>query len=306
MKSYLWFILGVVSAVLLTYAPQFISPKKEMVTEKVIVAEGHQQSYEVEMPSEFEFCGEKVPLEDPDVYERFDRELYVNSYWHSHTILVLKRAQRWLPTLEKILKEEGVPDDFKYLCIIESDLMRTARSGAGASGFWQFMSSTAREYGLKVTKEVDERYHVEKATYAACTYLKKAKEKLGSWTLAAAAYNRGVSGIQRGLRDQKVENYYDLLLNEETSRYVFRILALKEIMMYPEKYDFELSTHQLYMPHELRSIKIKKSIPDLATFAKEQGYNYKILKRYNPWLRSNKLTVKHGDTYIITLPVKAK
>ncbi|MBD0401708.1 lytic transglycosylase domain-containing protein [Flammeovirga sp. EKP202] len=302
MKSFLWFLLGAISVALLTYAPQFVSPKSEVVTEKVIVKELEANSYELPMPESFSFCDEKVPLSDPDVYERFDRELYVNSYWHSHTILVLKRAERWIPRIEEILKEEGIPDDFKYLCIIESDLMLNARSSAGAAGFWQFMPSTAREYGLTVNKEVDERYNVEKATRAACVYLKKAKEKLGTWTLAAAAYNRGPSGIAKALKDQKVSSYYDLLLNEETSRYMFRILALKEIMLEPDKYSFELSTHQLYTEEAIKTMKIDTSIPDLASFAKEQGINYKILKRYNPWLRSNKLTIKRGKTYIITLP----
>lgn len=302
MKSFLWFLLGAVSVALLTYAPKFITPKPEVITEKVIVTELEANSYELPMPDQFSFCGEKVPLNDPDVYERFDRELYVNSYWHSHTILVLKRAERWLPRIEEILKEEGIPDDFKYLCIIESDLMLNARSSSGAAGFWQFMPSTARDYGMTVNKEVDERYNVEIATHAACRYLKKAKEKLGTWTLAAAAYNRGPSGVARALEDQKVSNYYDLLLNEETSRYVFRILALKEIMEQPNKYSFELSTHQLYTAEALKTIKVKSSISDLATFAKEQGINYKTLKRYNPWLRANKLTVRHGKTYIITLP----
>lgn len=302
MKSFLWFLLGAISVALLTYAPQFITPKSEVITEKVIVKELEANSYELPMPEQFDFCGEKVPLTDPDVYERFDRELYVNTYWHSHTILVLKRAEKWIPRIEEILKEEGIPDDFKYLCIIESDLMLNARSSSGAAGFWQFMPSTARDYGLTVNREVDERYNVDKATHAACQYLKKAKDKLGTWTLAAAAYNRGPSGIAKALKDQKVSDYYDLLLNEETSRYVFRIIALKEIMEQPEKYSFELSTNQLYTETAVKQIKVKTSISDLASFAKDQGINYKILKRYNPWLRANKLTVKNGKIYTITLP----
>ncbi|MBB3700815.1 transglycosylase SLT domain-containing protein [Flammeovirga yaeyamensis] len=301
MKSFLWFVLGLVTAGLLTYVFHVVSPN-ERIIEKVIVSEGEQFSYELDLPKDFEFAGEKVPLDEEDIIERFDREMYVNSYWHSHTILVLKRAQRWLPMIDKILKEEGVPSDFKYLCIIESDLMLTARSGSGAAGFWQFMPSTAREYGLTVTKEVDERYHVEKATHAACQYLKKAKDRLGTWTLAAAAYNRGVTGILKGMKDQKVDNYYDLLLNQETSRYVFRILALKEIMSDPKKYNFELSTHQLYNEEKTRTVTVKKTISNLAEFAKQEGVNYKILKRHNPWLRQNKLTVRKGKSYVITLP----
>ncbi|OHX67569.1 lytic transglycosylase domain-containing protein [Flammeovirga pacifica] len=301
MKSFLWFLLGLVSAGVLTYTFHVISPN-ERIIEKVIVSEGEQFSYELHLPDTFNFAGERVPLEEEDILERFDREMYVNSYWHSHTILVLKRAERWLPTIDRILKEENVPSDFKYLCIIESDLMLQARSGAGASGFWQFMPSTARDYGLTVTKEVDERYHVEKATHAACQYLKKAKKRLGTWTLAAAAYNRGVTGILKNLKDQKVENYYDLLLNAETSRYVFRILALKEIMSDPKKYNFELSTQQLYQEEKTRTVTVTKSISNLAEFAKTEGVNYKILKRHNPWLRQNKLTVRKGKSYIITLP----
>lgn len=255
----------------------------------------------IKVPESYVFCGEKVPLDDIDVRERFDRELYVNSFWHSNTILMLKRANRWLPVMAKILKEEGVPEDFKYLAMIESGLQNVV-SPAGARGFWQFLPSTAKEYGLTVTKEVDERYHVEKATKAACEYLKDAKEKLGSWTLAAAAYNRGVNGIRKVLSKQQATNYYDLLLNSETSRYVFRILAIKEIHGNPEKYGFNLDKDQLYPLERLKYEKIDKSIPNLADYAKDKKISYKLLKRYNPWLRESSLTISQGKSYLIALP----
>ncbi|GAA4829977.1 lytic transglycosylase domain-containing protein [Algivirga pacifica] len=255
----------------------------------------------LKVPQPYSFCDEPVNLKDIDVQERFERELYVNTFWHSNTILLLKRAHRWLPVIAEILKEEDVPEDFKFLPLIESGLTNVT-SPAGASGYWQFLKSTAKDYGLTVNKEVDERYHVQKATRAACHYLKKAKERLGSWTLAAAAYNRGVTGIERALEDQQAENYYDLLLNEETSRYVFRILAIKEIYRNPQKYGFPLYNSSYYTMEDLKYQSVSESVGNLASFAKSHGISYKLLKRYNPWLRKNKLTVNKGTSYLIALP----
>lgn len=255
------------------------------------------------LPAKADFAGENVPLHIADVKERLDREMVVNTNLHSNTTLVLKRANRVFPVIEPILKQYGVPDDFKYLAVIESGLVNVV-SPAKATGVWQFMEQTAKEKGMEVTPTVDERYHLEKSTEAACKYLLEAKQRFGNWTLAAAAYNAGMAGINRQLERQAVSDYYDLLLVEETSRYVFRILALKEIMTNPEKYGFGFPVEQLYHPIETRKVEIDSSITDLALFAKNQGINYKILKLHNPWLRDRKLENKTRKKYIIEIPVE--
>ena len=217
------------------------------------------------LPQEMTFAGEKVPLNQVDVKERLDRELHINTYWHNNTIFLIKKANRWFPAIEKVLADEGVPDDFKYLTAIEGNL-RNDISPKNAVGFWQFRRSTAREYGLEVSREVDERYDPIKSTYAACRYLKKAYERFGSWTMVAASYNRGMAGISRAIDDQKVDSYYDLLLNEETSRYVFRILAIKEIIADPAKYNFNIDEEHLYEPYSLQFVEVSNSIDDLVAF----------------------------------------
>ena len=234
--------------------------------------------------------------------ERLDRELHINTYWHNNSIFIYKRSNRWLPQIEAILQEEGVPDDFKYLAVIESGLLNVT-SPAKAVGFWQFLKPTARELGLEVTKEVDERYHPLKSTRAACKYLKKAYTSFGRWTLVAASYNMGIRGLNNRLEEQKVNSYFDLLLNEETSRYVFRALAAKELITNPEKYGFEIPEDHLYKQEPLREIEITQSIDDLVLFAQDHGINYKILKKHNPWLRRKLLTVKKGEIYTISIPV---
>lgn len=253
-------------------------------------------------PMKIDFAGEEVPTFMDDVYERLDRELVTNTNYHSNTILVLKRANKAFPIIEPILKNHGIPDDFKYLAVIESSLINVV-SPAGARGVWQFMPSTAKEKGLEVTDEVDERYHLEKSTEAACLYLKDAKEKFGSWTLAAASYNGGMNGVQRQLELQGVTSYYDVLLNEETSRYVFRILALKEIMSNSAEYGFKLPKEGLYKKVQVKKIEVDSSIADFASFAKSQGINYKILKIHNPWLRDKKLDNPNKKKYIIEIPI---
>jgi membrane-bound lytic murein transglycosylase D len=253
------------------------------------------------IPTQMDFSGENAPLHISDVRERLDREMVININLHSTTTLILKRANRTFPIIEPILKKYGVPDDFKYLAVIESGLVNVV-SPAGAKGVWQFMPETAKEKGMEVNDIVDERYHLEKSTEAACKYLLEAKSKFGNWTLAAAAYNGGVAGVTRQMNLQQESNYYDLLLTEETSRYVFRILALKEIMRNPVKYGFEIATDQLYYPIETKKIDIDSSITDLASFAKNQGINYKILKIHNPWLRDRKLENKTKKKYIIEIP----
>ena len=248
-----------------------------------------------------DFSGEEVPTFMADVQERLDKEMITNMNYHTNTTLVIKRANKVFPIIEPILKKYGVPDDFKYLAVIESSLVN-AVSPAGARGVWQFMPATAKEKGMEVSDEVDERYHLEKSTEAACKYLLVAKEKFGSWTLAAASYNGGMNGISKKMEEQQVDNYYDLLLTEETSRYVFRILALKEIMKNSDKYGFKIPNEALYYAIPTKKIVIDTTITDLAKFAKTQGVNYKILKIHNPWLRDKKLTVTTGKKYEIEIP----
>lgn len=255
------------------------------------------------VPGEVSFANEKAPLEVYDVKERFERELLVNANLHSSTILIIKRANRAFPVIEPILKEYNVPDDFKYLAVIESSLTN-AVSSAGARGFWQFMEGTAKESGMEVTSTVDERYHLVKSTHAACKYLLKAKEKFGSWTLAAASYNAGMAGISNQMESQKVDNYYDLLLNEETSRYVFRIHALKQIMENPQNFGFAVNKDDLYELLPTKKVEVDSTINDLASFAKTQGINYKILKLHNPWLRDKKLPNPTKKLYVIEIPTE--
>jgi membrane-bound lytic murein transglycosylase D len=249
------------------------------------------------------FCGEAVPLEIPDVWERYDKEMTINKNLHASTELVIKRANRYFPVMEPILAKYGVPDDFKYLAVIESKL-ENAVSPAGARGIWQFMPATAKEYGLEVNDFVDERYHLEKSTEAACKYLLAAKQKFGTWTLAAASYNGGMNGITRQIERQKVSDFYDLLLTEETFRYVFRILALKEIMQNPEKYGYTIAENELYPPFHTQKVETDSAVQNLADFAQQYNTNYKTLKIHNPWLRDISLPNKTKKMYYIEIPVK--
>jgi membrane-bound lytic murein transglycosylase D len=255
-----------------------------------------------DLPEEIGFSGEPVPLHQPDVMERFEREIYVNVYWQSNMILLMKRAGKFLPTIEKILKEQGVPDDFKYLAMAESGLLNVV-SPAGARGFWQFMPGTAKDYGLEVSNDVDERYHLEKSTLAAAKYLKAAFGKFGNWTSVAASYNMGIAGIGNRKEEQNQSDYYNLHLVEETSRYLFRILAFKEIFENPVKYGFDLSEDAIYKQPLFRELKVDQDISNLAQWAIRHNSNYKELKIHNPWLRSSKLNVRKGKDYLIKLPV---
>lgn len=257
--------------------------------------------YALNLPEKMDFAGENVPLELQDIHERMDRELLVNTYWQSNGLLLLKRANKYFPIIEPILAEEGIPDDFKYLAVIESGLTQ-AISPARAVGFWQIMEGTGKDYKLEINDNVDERYHIEKSTRVASQYLKKSKEKFGTWTLAAAAFNAGDRGIQRQLDRQKVDDYYDLLLGEETGRYLFRILALKEIMNNPEKYGFNFDDEHLYKPIPTRRVKVDTAVSDFADFAKEFDINYKILKLHNPWLREAHLNNASRKVYYIEIP----
>lgn len=255
-------------------------------------------------PKSASFAGEKVPLNRIDVRESLKKELIVNSYWHSQTIQLLKNAPRYFHIIEPILKEEGIPEDFKYLAVIESSLNPLAYSPAGAAGLWQFMEGTAQEFGMEVDKQVDERYNIEKSTRAAAAYLKKAYRKFGSWTTAAASYNAGMKMLANQMEIQKENNYYDLLLGDETGRYVFRILALKEILAQPDKYNFHVE--DTYSPEKTKVVEVKESIDNWADFAQKQNVSYKTLKRFNPWLRKNELKNARLRTYYITIPVKTE
>ncbi|MBL7962252.1 MAG: lytic transglycosylase domain-containing protein [Flavobacteriales bacterium] len=259
--------------------------------------------FSLTLPSEITFCGEPVPMDKLDVRERLDRELLVNTYWQSNSLLALKRATRWFPMIEEVLRENGVPDDMKFIALIESGLTNTV-SPKGATGYWQFMKETALQYGMEVNGEVDERYHVRRSTEAACRYLKEAHAKYGSWALAAASYNLGPGGLDRQLERQQVGNYFDLLLPEETSRYVFRVLAMKEILRDPARYGFHLREQDRYAPYRTRTVSVTGPVTDITAFATRQGTDYKTVKLLNPWLRDAKLTNKEGRNYTLLLPAE--
>ncbi len=259
--------------------------------------------FSLNIPDDLVFAGEKVPLEKIDVREKLDRELLINTYWQSSSILLHKRANRWFPIIEDILQEEGVPDDLKYIALIESGLTNVV-SPAGATGFWQFLSETGKEYGLEIRPGVDERYNIELSTHAACEYLKVAKEKYGSWTLAAASYNMGMNGLQKQIERQKTNDYYDLLLNDETGRYVYRTIALKEILSNSSQYGFHLRQKDLYPPYSSYSVVVDSSIADLPAFAFSYNTDYKTLKLLNPWLRDAFLQNPNGRSYTIKLPAE--
>lgn len=260
-----------------------------------------QQIKAVNLNKTFDFAGEPVPVNE-DTRERLDRELSINAYWQSTTLLNMKMAHKHFPVVEKILKENGIPEDFKYLAIAESGL-RNVTSSASAKGYWQFMKPAATEMGLEITEDVDERLHIEKSTKAACNYIKQLYRRFGSWTNVAGSYNIGPTAFARSLAEQKESSYYDLNINEETSRYIFRIIAIKEIVQNPNDFGYYLEESDKYIPHpNLKSINITQTIPSLADFAHEYGTTYRLLKYYNPWLINNKLTVAAGKEYIIKVP----
>ena len=256
----------------------------------------------VDLNKPFDFAGERLPMDNFDVAERLDRELLVNTYWHSNTVLNIKNAYKYFPVIERILRENGVPEDFKYLAVAESSL-RNEVSPAGARGIWQFMNGTAEQYGLETNREVDERYHLEKSTQAACKLLKDYYRRLNSWTLTAAAYNAGLSRISREMEEQRAETYFDLNLNAETSRYVFRLVAIKEILSRPQDFGFYLDNEERYPPLEdYRIVTVDSTIESLGDFAREQGTTYRMLKVYNPWLLDSKLPNRSGKAYEIKVP----
>lgn len=266
------------------------------------VAEGYRISA-INIPEDLNFAGEVVPQDDPEIMERVDREFLVNTYWQSNALLLMKRAHKYFPVIEPILAKHGIPDDFKYLAVAESGLENVV-SSARATGFWQIMKATGKQYGLEINANVDERYHLEKSTEVACRYLNWHKKKYGNWTLAAAAYNTGTGSVDKYLGIQKVNDYYDLLLGQETGRYVFRIMAIKEILSHPEKYGFDIKKEDLYSAVPTFKVELNKPVLSFADFAQQYEINYKILKRHNPWLREAHLNNQSGKKYTIEIPLK--
>lgn len=305
-KKKIYFAVGIAVIVILcslSITMSYLAFKEREHVQKVIIkAEAPEYKIFVpEIPEEMDFCGEKVPLELFDVRERMERELFINAHWESSTAILLKKSNRWFPQIIEILKKNGVPEDFKYLAAIESGLSN-AVSSAGAAGFWQLMEPTAKKYGLEVNEFVDERFNFEKATEAACRFLKEAHARYGSWTLASASYNLGTNGIDKQIEKQKAGNYYNLYLVDETYRFVFRLLAVKEIFKNPKKFGYDLKEDELYRKIETEEVIVKKPIKDLALFAKQNDVNYKILKIFNPWLRNTSLPNKSGKAYKILVP----
>ena len=256
----------------------------------------------LKLPNNLNLAGERVPLEIPDVKERMERELLVNTYWQSNGLLLIKRANKYFPVLEPLLKKYGLPDDFKFLALAESAFIDET-SNVGAAGMWHFMKATGKEYGLEINSNVDERYNIELSTRVAAEYLKKSQQRFNSWTLAAASYNAGNYGISKRLDEQEVNNYYDAKLPDETERYVLRIIALKEVISNPKKYGFVFDNDDLYTLAKTRTIKVDTAITNITHFAKKFGMNYKEFKIYNPWLRENNLNNKSRKVYEIKIPV---
>ena len=259
------------------------------------------RSNDIEFTDDITFAGERVPLEMFNIRERYERELLSTCYFHSNTMLLVKRSSRWFPVIEPILRKYGVPDDFKYLCVAESTLTN-AVSPAGAVGFWQFMERTGKEFGLEINKDVDMRYNVELETEAACRYFLKSYEMYHNWTLVAASFNAGTRRLNKFLKEQKVHSYYDLLMADETERYIFRILAFKTILENPEQYGIYVSKNLEYQPFRYKTVVVDKSVESWADFAIEHDITYKLLKIFNPWLRSNSLKIRKGEVYEIKIP----
>src|ERR1035437_1516995 len=301
-QKYFYILFGftLAAGLFFLFSNIYFVQNKGTVTEP---AEGFQKIFSPPIPEKLDFAGENLPLENFEVFERIDREFLVNTYWHSFTILAIKRANRWFPIIEPILKRNNIPEDFKYMAVIESGLYN-AVSPSGAAVFWKMMKGVRKKYGLEINDEVDKKYDVEKSTEAACSYLKESYGLFKNWTLAAASFNMGMNGVEKQLERQKTNNYYNLILNEETSRYIARIIALKEILKDPEKYGFYLSTDQLYKPLKSYNVEITDNINNIADFGVKYGINYKIINLYNPWLRDNSLINKNHKSYTIKIPEK--
>ena len=294
-KKLLFFILlGLVVGV-------FFSSKSNEFVEQAEKFSENYQVVPVPIPNQLTFAGEAVPLERFEIKERLDRELLVNTYWQSNSLLILKRSKKFFEIIEPILAKNGIPEDFKYLAVAESGLLNVT-SPAGAKGVWQFMPSSGKAYGLEINNSVDERYHLERSTQAACLYIKEAFYKFGNWTLAAASYNRGMNGISNDIAKQLVNDYYDLHLNTETSRYILRILAFKTIIENPSAYGFHLEEKDYYSFPPTINISVDESIPNISEYAQSLGTNYHVIKSLNPWIKTNELTVSNVP-YIIKAPL---
>jgi len=259
------------------------------------------QIYSINLPSKIDFAGEKTPIQKHDIIERLDKELLINTYWQSKTILLIKRSKKYFPIIEKILKENNIPDDFKYLAVAESGLEKVT-SPSGAKGYWQFLEKTGKEFNLEINNKIDERYHLEKSTQAACEYFKKAYEVFNNWTLVAAAYNMGISGLKNKIQEQKVNSYYDLMLNSETYRYIFRILAIKEIIQNYKDYGFSIEDKDLYQMPKTKNLIIDSAIINITDFALSKKLNYKIIKLFNPWILGNSIPNTNQKKYYIKIP----
>jgi membrane-bound lytic murein transglycosylase D len=291
-------IIGVISATNSDISTKTTPPS---VSETIPTGENSLPIKSFNVPKDANFASEAVPFDNIEVKEALDKELLTNAYWQSNMIFYIKRANRWFPIIEPILKENNIPDDFKYLAVIESGLLNVT-SPSGAKGFWQFMPTTASDYKLEVNEFVDERLHLVKSTQAACEYLQSAYNIYGNWTLAAASYNMGKTGLLTALQTQKVNNYYDLLLNPETARYVYRIIAVKYIISNPKEYGFSIPDVHLYPTYETKIVEVSESIESLVDFAITNKTNYKTIKLLNPWLINQSLIIKGNKTYQILLP----
>lgn len=296
MKQFKYIIIA-----FLLLAVGFLSAKYTEQTDQINRLTSFYQIAPVNIPAKMVFAGEEVPINKFQVKERLDRELLVNTFWQSNTLLILKRTQRAFEVIEPILKEYGVPDDFKYLAVAESGLVN-ATSSAGAKGVWQFMTSSGRSYGLEINNNVDERYNLEKSTRAACVYLKQAYSKFSNWTLAAASYNRGMNGIKNDIAKQHVDDYFDLHLNNETARYINRIIALKSIIEKPQEYGFFIENKDYYRATATYEILVDTTISNISDYAQSIGTNYHVLKSLNPWIKGNQLLVKEKP-YKIKAPL---
>jgi hypothetical protein len=303
MKKKHFYFLGI--AVLFLVVSQLFMYSTDLNSEDEL----HQQQFNMKygifaivQPESLNFAGEEIPICSSEIWERVDKQLLKNTYWQSNTMLYFKKAHKYFPVIEPILKQYNLPDDFKYLAVIESGLDNVI-SPSGAAGFWQILKGTGREYGLEVNSAIDERYNLEKATVVACEYLQEAYNKFGNWTMAAASYNMGKNGARRKIEEQSSNNYYNLYLNSETSQYVFRIIAIKEIMQNPRKYGFMFRDKDLYTMPNYKTIEVDSTITNLSDFAKSHNVNYKLLKQFNPWLRAKSLPDKSRKKYILKIPI---
>ena len=300
-KKYIYFLGS--SLLILAFAQLFIFSSELRSDDEL-----HQKQFNIKygifsilQPQGLSFAGEEIPINSPEIWERIDKELLKNTYWQSNTMLFFKKANKYFPIIEPILKKNNIPDDFKYLALIESGLDNVV-SPAGAAGFWQILKGTAREHGLEVNSAIDERYNLEKSTQVACEYLNDAYAKFGSWTMAAASYNMGKNGARRRIAEQGTNNYYNLHLNSETGRYVFRIIAVKDIMKNPKKYGFMFRAKDLYTMPDYKTIEVDSTIANLSNFAISHAINYKLLKQFNPWLRTSSLPDKSRKKYFLKIP----